>query len=73
MEILKRIEEVFFNEPLILLEDWEHSKKEKRVIALGHTNLNKLLFISFTNRDGEIRVISARPMSNKERRRYEKA
>jgi uncharacterized DUF497 family protein len=40
---------------------------EPRYNAFGRTNGSKRLFISFTIRNGRIRVISARPMSRKER------
>lgn len=64
-------EEVFFNEPLVVAEDEEHSQDEKRYYALGKTNQDRFLFISFTTRGKQIRVISARDMSKKERRYYQ--
>ena len=63
-------EDVFFNEPLFILPDIKHSEKEERYHALGHTNKDRLLFISFTIRKEKIRVISAREMSRKERNSY---
>ena len=66
-------EETFSNEPFIVSEDIKHSQKEKRFQALGKTNKAKLLFISFTVRNDKVRIISARNMSKKERREYEKA
>ena len=66
-------EEVFFNEPLLISEDEKHSQKEKRLQALGKTENNRLLFISFTIRNNNIRIISARNMSRKEKQHYEKA
>ncbi|HIP18346.1 MAG TPA: BrnT family toxin [Sulfurovum sp.] len=65
------IEEVFFNAPLLLLEDVKHSKNECRCFALGQTDDGIELFIVFTKRVDKIRVISARHMSKKERRVYE--
>jgi uncharacterized DUF497 family protein len=41
-----------------------------RYYALGQTDASRLLFIVFTIRDALIRVISARPMSRRERRIY---
>lgn len=67
----KECEQAFLNDPVIY-EDFKHSKLEKRYHCLGKTDLNRFLFISFTIRDYKIRVISARPMSKKERRQYEK-
>ena len=66
-------EEVFKNDPLIILEDVGHSVKEKRFSALGKTNESRLLFLSFTLRKDRIRVISVRDMSQKEEVKYEKA
>ena len=65
-------EQVFFNQPLLLLEDKAHSQKEMRFHALGKTDNNRKLHITFTIRENQIRVISARPMHKKERKSYEK-
>jgi len=64
-------EEIFFNQPLIVHFDKNHSKSETRFYALGHTDLTRKLFIVFTLRNRKIRVISARDMSRKERKIYE--
>jgi uncharacterized protein len=64
-------EEAFFNLPLLLQPDAPHSQKESRYYVLGHTALNRRLFIAFTVRENRIRVISARDMSKKERSIYE--
>ena len=68
-------EQVFFNAPLLVLEDVPHSQGEARFHALGRANDGRLLHISFTlRRTGElIRVISARDMHRKERTVYEQA
>src|ERR1700758_4802205 len=66
-------EQVFFNEPLLIVEDVRHSSYEIRLHALGQTDAGRLLHISFTLRgNGKlIRVVSARTMHRKERIRYE--
>ena len=66
-------EQVFFNEPLVVRADARHSKQEPRYHALGRTDDGRRLHITFTLRDAgrKIRVISARPMSRKERRIYD--
>ena len=68
-------EQVFFNAPLILLEDAKHSSAEPRFHALGQPADDRLLHITFTLRDAgeKIRVISARDMHRKEKAIYEKA
>jgi uncharacterized protein len=66
-------EQVFLNEPLLVVEDARHSTGEPRLPALGHTEAGRLLHVTFTLRhDGTmIRVISARSMHRRERHRYE--
>ena len=64
-------EQVFFNEPLFILDDHKHSLKEKRFAAFGFTEAHRYLTIIFTMRAQCIRVISARPMKRKERNFYE--
>jgi uncharacterized DUF497 family protein len=65
-------EQIFFNEPLIILDDPKHSSVEKRWAAFGKTDAGKLLTVIFTKRGSLIRVISARAMKRKERNFYEK-
>jgi uncharacterized protein len=64
---------VFFNEPLLVVEDARHSGGETRFHALGRSEAGRLLHVTFTLRrdDRLIRVISARPMHRRERVRYE--
>ncbi|MDX2507743.1 MAG: BrnT family toxin [Gammaproteobacteria bacterium] len=65
-------EQVFFNQPLIIGDDENHSQIEKRYFTLGQTDNARLLFIVNTIRENLIRVISARDMNNKEREVYQK-
>jgi uncharacterized DUF497 family protein len=68
-------EQIFFNIPLLVLEDIKHSRMELRFHALGRTDQARLLHISFTLRQAgkKIWVISARDMHRRERAVYEKA
>lgn len=68
-------EQVFFNVPLLLLDDSRHSDSEFRYHALGKTVEARRLHLSFTlrNEATKIRVISARDMSRKETAVYEQA
>lgn len=68
-------EQVFLNEPLLVVEDMKHSQQEPRFHALGHTDGNRELHITFTLRESGslIRVISARDMHRKEREIYEQS
>lgn len=69
------IEQVFLNVPLLLAPDVKHSRVELRHHALGRTDGDRWLHITFTERgNGElIRPISARPMNRKERAIYAQA
>lgn len=62
-------EEVFFNRPVFLL-DARSAERERRYNVLGRTNDDRLLSVISTMRRGLARVISARPMSRKERDGY---
>jgi hypothetical protein len=68
-------EEIFFNQPLLMLDDLLHRDQEARYHALGKTLEGRLLHVTFTLRGGGslIRVISARDMHRKERSVYEQA
>ena len=68
-------ESVFFNDPLIVVEDARHGETERGFNALGKTAQNRLLHITFTLRQNGtvVRVISARDMHRKERKAYEQA
>lgn len=68
-------EQVFFNQPLLVLDDAGHSQREPRLHALGRTDDGRALHITLTLRQSNrlIRVISARDMHRKERALYEQA
>lgn len=66
-------EGVFFDADKKLAKDIIHSTDdEQRFILLGKTRLGRLLFIVFTVRNRNVRVISARVMKKTERPLYEK-
>lgn len=67
-------EQVFFNEPLLVMDDVKHNQIEPRLHAMGKTESGRLLHVTFMlkNRGTQIRVISARDMSRKEREYYAK-
>ncbi|MFZ6007222.1 MAG: BrnT family toxin [Nitrospirota bacterium] len=66
-------EQIFTNEPLLLLPDEKHSQRENRYHAIGRTNEGRILHVSFTLREQNtrIRIISARDANKKERSIYE--
>ena len=63
-----------FDDPLfITVLDEEHSVDEERYITLGLSATGKLLLIAHTDRQGAIRIISARKATKNERRFYEES
>jgi uncharacterized DUF497 family protein len=64
-------EQVFFNRPLLVLDDPKHPISEKRWAAFGKTDADRLLIVIFTRRDNLISVISAREMNKNERKFYD--
>lgn len=68
-------EQVFFNRHLLVLPDPGHSRQEIRYHALGMTDNERLLHVTFTLRKNGrlIRVISARDMHRKEKAVYEQS
>ena len=66
-------EQVFVNRPIVVAGDLAHSGGEARYFALGRTTVGRLLTVVFTLRRPALRVISARPMSRRERKGYGQA
>lgn len=62
---------VFGDPRALTLADPDHSDDETRSLTLGRTGEGVVLMISHTDRDGRIRLISARRASRKERGVYE--
>ena len=61
-----------FGDPLsVTIFDPAHSQSEKRFIILGCSHLDKLLVVVHTERGDNIRIISARLASRRERKCYE--
>lgn len=67
---VRECEQVFFNKPIIITDSMQNESKEKQWYLLGRTDENKELFVVFTIRRKQIRIISARNMSKKERAIY---
>ena len=51
--------------------DPDHSAGEERFITFGFSSSDRLLIVSHTEREGRIRIISARPATRSERKIYE--
>ena len=65
-------EQMFLNRPLVVMES-DRDAPERRYYALGRTDRGRPLFSVFTVRGDKVRVISARPMSRRERSVYDDA
>jgi len=63
-------EQVFANLPLLLSVAAESADAEARYFALGRTDVSRDLAVVFTVRARKVRIISARPMSRRERKEY---
>lgn len=66
-------EEIFFGQSKFLLKDVIHSEGEARYIIMGETRLGRKLFVVFTLRKSQVRIISARDLNKRERKLYEEA
>ena len=62
---------VFVDDYSRIFDDIEHSDEEFREIIFGYSNKNRLLVVSFTERNDKIRIISARKVNKNERKLYE--
>lgn len=63
--------EVFGDDHSSTVLDPDHSTDEERHIIFGATRQGRYLVVSYTEREGRIRLISARQMTPRERRAYE--
>ena len=62
---------VSFAEASTAFRDPLHSRDEERLVLIGMSYNNHLLVIVHTERDDNIRIISARKATKKERKYYE--
>ncbi len=62
---------VFADQLAVIHDDEAHSADEVREIIVGHSSNGRLLLVSFTERSGNIRIISARRATKQERKDYE--
>jgi uncharacterized DUF497 family protein len=62
---------VFGDQLAVIFDDEAHSDDEPREIIVGHSEQNRILLVSFTERFDRIRIISARRATKRERKDYE--
>ena len=61
-----------FGDPLeLMIADPDHSESEQRFLSTGMSTADRLLVVAYTEREGRIRIISAREPSSHERKDYE--
>ena len=61
-----------FGDPLELtIADPDHSEAEFRFVSIGLSSAGQLLVVAYTERGDRTRIISARPVTAKERKQYE--
>jgi uncharacterized DUF497 family protein len=63
---------IFEGDGAILEEDAEHSDEEIRFLLLGRSDVGNLLSVVHLERGSRLRIVSARPADDKERRQYDR-
>ena len=64
---------IFGDERAITIPDPAHSATEERFVTIGISDEGKILVVVATERGDNLRLISARPASRRERKQYEEA
>jgi uncharacterized protein len=62
---------VFANPLARIFDDPDHSATEKREIIVGHSVAQRLLVVAFMERNDQVRIITARSATARERKTYE--
>jgi hypothetical protein len=61
------------NDPLsVTIPDSDHSAREQRMLLFGKSAIGRYLMVSITERGDSVRLISARRMTPRERKNYER-
>ncbi len=68
---MPEVESVFADSNFRPLADRVDNRGEQQYRGIGLSNQNRLLYVAFSIRNGQIRPISCRPASRKERDRYD--
>ena len=62
---------VFYDPLAATFADPEHSSEESRLVTIGYSAQGRLLVVCHVERGGSLRLISARRVTPRERRRHE--
>jgi uncharacterized DUF497 family protein len=72
LRTLRSTASAFRKDPLeVMIPDPIHSSDEARFVSIGLSEAGRLLVVAYTEREGRIRIISARQAAPSERRHYE--
>ncbi len=72
LEWYSRLGQIMFGDPdALTIFDDDHSIDEDRFITIGLSNRNRVLVVVYTEREPNIRLISARRATPPERQQYE--
>lgn len=66
----EEVQTVFGDPMFITVLDVEHSITEDRYITIGQSNRNRILLIAHAEKNGRIRIISAREVTRHEQHFY---
>lgn len=70
---VEEVESLFSDPDFRPAPDRVDSRGEQQYSGVGKSNQNRLLFVAFSYRNGQIRPISCRPAGRKDRDRYAQA
>lgn len=62
---------IFFDPLAATFDDPDHSLDERRLITIGYSSQDRLLVVCPTERSGSVRLISARRVTKREKKRHE--
>ena len=61
-----------FGDPLaVTINDPDHSQEERRLLTTGLSQHKRLIIVAHTDREGRVRIFSAREVTPAERNQYE--
>jgi uncharacterized DUF497 family protein len=62
---------VFLDHAALTFADPDHSEDEERAITIGRSAHQRIVLVCHTEREGRLRIISARPATRREQDQYE--
>ena len=62
---------VFSDSLAVTIHDPDHSDQEQRFLTTGLSKRHRLIMVAHTDREGRVRIISAREVTAAERSQYE--